>query len=208
MKRFTSWTLAAALLVGAATAAAAQQPPPGAPRAGDAMPSDTPPPFGPGMGPGGMMGNPERMQMLRMRIEERWGRVVQTQLQLNEDQMGRLRQAMRANQDRRQGLMRRQMDIRMAMSQQLQPGVAANQDSLNRLMDAQGRLGVERAQSDQQFMRELQFLTPVQRARLFMLQRNFEQRVQDIVRQRAGRPGMRGDESMPARRRRMPPTGN
>jgi len=204
MKRFTGMGWVVVLLVGSAAVAGAQQVLPAAPGAGQAMPADTPPPFEPGMGPGGM-GNPERMQALRMQVEQRWGRMVQTQLQLNDEQMGRLRQAMRANQDRRRDLGRRQMDLRLAIGQQLQPGVAANQDSLNRLMDAMGRIGVERAQSDQQFMRDLQFLTPVQRARLFVMQRAFEQRIQGIIRQRAGRQGMPGDGERPPRARRFAP---
>jgi Spy/CpxP family protein refolding chaperone len=203
MKTTTRLGWAAALLVCAAATAWTQQPP-AAPRGAQPMPADTPPPFAPGMGPG-RMGNPERMQQLRMQVEERWGRMVQTELQLNDEQMGRLRQAMRANQDRRRDLARRQADIRLAIGGQLQPGVAANQDSLNRLMDAMGRLGVERAQSDQQFMRDVQFLTPVQRARLFVMQRAFEQRVQGIIRQRGMAPGLRGRMGMPPRDRGMPP---
>jgi len=203
MKQVTRLGWVAALLVGSAAIAGAQQVPPAAPGTGQAMPSDTPPPFEPGMGPGGM-GNPERMQALRMQVEQRWGLLVQTQLQLSDEQMGRLRQAMRANQDRRRDLGRRQMDLRLAIGQQLQPGVAANQDSLNRLMDAMGRIGVERAQSDQQFMRDLQFLTPVQRARLFVMQRAFEQRIQGIIRQRAARPGAPGFQGRPMRNRRQP----
>jgi hypothetical protein len=47
-------------------------------------------------------------------------------------------------------------------------------------------------QSDQQFYRDLaQFLSPVQRARLFIMMRRFEERIDDIRGQlRDRRPGM------------------
>jgi hypothetical protein len=136
-----------------------------------------------------------RMDSLRLRVEERFAQVVRQDLQLNDQQLDRVRQAMRANQDRRRNLNQREMELRRAVEGQMQPGVAANQDSLNRLLDAIGRLQVEKAQLDQQHLRDLQFLTPVQRARLLMLQHRFMQRMQEIrMRQQ---PGMMGPGARP-----------
>ena len=74
------------------------------------------------------------------------------------------------------------MDLRLAGGHQLKPGVAANQDSLDRLLDAIGHIGVQRAQSDQQALRELaQFLNPVQRARLLVMRQRMKNRV-DVIR--------------------------
>jgi Spy/CpxP family protein refolding chaperone len=146
------------------------------------------------MGPG--FGDQERLRMLRMQIEQRWGRMVQQQLQLDDQQMDRLRTAIRANQDRRRDLMRRQADLERAIGGQMQPGVAANSDSLNRMLEGMGRLRLEHAQSDQQFMRELGFLTPVQRARFFMMQRRFEERMREIRRRGPGGPGAPGARPM------------
>jgi len=125
---------------------------------------------------------PARLQRLRQQVEMRFGQIVQTQLQLSESQMQQLRTAMRANQDRRRALARRDADVRRAMAAQMQPGVAADQDSLNRLLEAASRVRVEMAQSDDQFQRDLVFLTPVQRVRLMMLMRRFEERIQEIRR--------------------------
>ena len=178
----------AALAVGAFSAGA-QNPPAAPPQPG----SDSMRMMGPGFGPGP---DPERMRMLREQVEERFGRMVQERLRLNEPQMTQLRTAMRANQDRRRNFMRRQMDLRRGIMGQMQPGVAANNDSLNRMLQEQGRLRVEMAQSEEQFQRDLAFLTPVQRAQLMMMQQNFEERVRDIARQRwerdGGGPGERG----------------
>lgn len=172
----------------------AQNPQPAQP-AQPAQPG-VPAPEGPRMqGPGG-----ERSQMLRMQIEERFGRMVQAELQLNEQQMTRLREVMRGSQDRRRDLGRREADLHRAIRQQLQPGVQANNDSLNRLIQGQVALRTQRAQSDEQFVRELTFLTPVQRARFLMMVGNFERRVEEV----RGRMAPRMDEQGPGRAR-MPP---
>jgi hypothetical protein len=82
--------------------------------------------------------------------------------------------------------MRREMDIRRSMQRQMQPGVAANNDSLTQLLGQQGRLRVELAQSDEQFQSDLAFLPPVKRVQLMQMQRNFEERVRDAARRRPG----------------------
>ena len=91
---------------------------------------------------------------------------------------------MRANEDRRRDIMRRQEDIQRSIRGQMQPGQAANQDSLNRLLNAAGQTPVEMAQSNQQMQRDLSFLTPVQRARFMMMMQRMEQRMREIVQRR------------------------
>lgn len=129
-------------------------------------------------------------EQLRARVEERWHSMVQNQLSLTDQQMDRLRTVERANQDRQRELDRREQDLMRGMRDQLQPGVAANNDSLSRSLDALAALRVQRAQSDQQVLRDLGFLPPVQRARYMMMARQFRERVQAL--QRGGPPaGMR-----------------
>ena len=129
------------------------------------------------------MGRPQR-EMLRQRVQERFGQMVQAELQLTEPQMTQLRTAMRANEDRRRDIMRRQEDIQRAIRFQMQPGQAANADSLSRLLTAGGQTRVDLAQSDVQFEHDLVFLTPVQRARLLMMTQRMEQRMREIVMRR------------------------
>lgn len=145
-------------------------------------------------------GDPEQMQALRQQIEERWGRMIQQQLELSDQDMERVRAATRAHQDRRRDLGRRRADLQRGIQGQMQPGVAANQDSLNRMLDAMARLRVQDAQSDEQLNRDLSFLTPVQRARFFMLTQRFEQRLREIrERQPGGQPGMMRQQGQPGR---------
>lgn len=148
------------------------------------------------MPPGpGLQGGPdgERLRELRMQVEERFGRMVQTQLDLTDPQMQQLRTAMRGNEDRRRNLMRREMDIQRAIGGQMTPGVAANNDSLTRMLDQVSRIRIERAQSDDQFQRELVFLPPVKRVRLIQMMRRMEEQIQNIARERREGGGMRGE---------------
>ncbi len=135
-----------------------------------------------GQGPG----SPEQ---LRLRVEERWDHRVQTELGLSDQQMDRLRTAQRAHQDRQQALNRREEDQRRTVMQQLQPGVAADNNALSGAIEQIAQIRVERAQSDQQLRRDLGFLSPVQRARYFIMAERFRQMI-DAVRVRGMRPGM------------------
>ena len=128
-------------------------------------------------GPG--QGGP-RAEMLRAQIEERFGQMVQSELQLTDPQMQQVRQAIRANQDRRIALMRREQDYRRAIARQMQPGEAANADSVARMTDAVSHLRVEKAESDDQLVKDLAFLPPVKRARLLNMMQRFEERVREI----------------------------
>ncbi len=180
--------LALGLMVAGTLAA---QNPPAQPQAAD---STMPARFGPGQR--GMF-RPARAQQLRMQIEERFGQRVQAELGLTDQQMDRLRSSERASRDRRLAFADREQDLRRAVGDQLKPGVAANADSLNRLLDAIAQNHVARAQEEQQELRELgQFLTPVQRARLLIMRQRFMQNVQAIREGRwnppAGRPGFPG----------------
>ncbi|MFI5213994.1 MAG: hypothetical protein ACHQU8_05590 [Gemmatimonadales bacterium] len=130
-----------------------------------------------------------RMRMMRERVEERFGQMAQQQLGLNDQQTQQLHAAFHAHLDRRAELAQRQMAVQRAIRGQLQPGVAADRDSLTRMLDAQLRMRHEAVQQEEQLQRDLGFLTPVQRARFMQLMRTFEQRIQEI-RMRGMRQGM------------------
>jgi hypothetical protein len=132
------------------------------------------------MRPGMMADDTMRARMLREQIEQRFGRMVQQELQLTEPQMQQLRGAVRAHQERRRELGQRQQAVNQAIRYQMRPGIAADRDSLARLLDAQTHLRVEHVQQEEQLERELGFLTPVQRARFMQMMRTFEQRIQEI----------------------------
>jgi Spy/CpxP family protein refolding chaperone len=194
MKRWRAGILSLALV--AAGAVRAQNPPaPGAPSDSGAM-------VEPGQRPG-MLGGP-RAEALRAQIEERFAQQVKLQLGLNDQQMDKLRTAVRADRDRRLHVRDREMDLRRALAEQMRPGVAANQDSVAKLLDGLAANHVARDELEQQEQQELsQFLTPVQRSQLMFMRQQLQQRIQTIREGRwqgpAGRQGPLGGQPRPAR---------
>jgi len=197
MRTYTRLGIVGALVAGFAVGAVAQVPPNAPPPASQPAPGG---PWNRGMARGGMQ-NPERAAAIRAQIEARWGQRIQAELGLTDQQMERLRAATRANEDRHRDFNRREADLMRGVMEQLRPGVAANADSLGRSLDAIAGIRVQRAQSDQQELRDLgQFLNPVQRARLLLMRRQLMDRIDQIRRGggmgmgagmgRAGRPGM------------------
>jgi LTXXQ motif family protein len=111
-----------------------------------------------------------RADSLRDRIEERFAARVQEQLGLTNDQAARLRATSQIFGKRRRELRERAHQLREALGQQLQPGVAANPDSVTKLTDALVELKLTSAQAAREEMREYaKYLTPVQRARLLVM---------------------------------------
>jgi hypothetical protein len=107
---------------------------------------------------------------LRHRIEERFASRVQEQLGLTNEQTAKLRATSQQFGVRRRELHTRHRQLRAALSAQLRPGVAANQDSVSRLTDAMIELRIASAQATRDEMREVaKYLTPVQRARFFVM---------------------------------------
>jgi Spy/CpxP family protein refolding chaperone len=124
--------------------------------------------------------DPRRADSLRHRIEQRFGSRVQEQLGLTNEQTTKLRATRQTYGTRRRELREREHRLREALSSQLQPGVAANQDSVAKLTDAMIELKLASAQAAREEMRELsQYLNPVQRARLFVMQERFHHRLKE-----------------------------
>jgi hypothetical protein len=125
-------------------------------------------------------------QELRERIEERFAQRVQEQLGLSDEQTAKLRATSREYGDRRRALETRERDLRLALTGQLRPGVAADQDSVGRLTKALVDLRVEYAKTWRDEMDDLSYLSPVQRAQLYVMRDRLLQRVQEIRDERGG----------------------
>lgn len=123
---------------------------------------------------------------------QRWQSHMRMQLGLTDDQAAKLRATREKFMPQRRDIMQRERAIHQGLRGQLQPGVAANPDSVRRLLDAHMQVRVALAQLDQNQDRELAtFLTPVQRARIEMMYEHM------MMRRMAGhgrgmRGGMRG----------------
>ena len=129
---------------------------------------------------------------MRSRIEARFATRVQKELGLTDEQTAKLRATSRQFGDRRHEMHARQRQLGEALRAQLQPGVAANQDSVAKLTDAMVELRLASAQSTRAEMKELsKFLTPVQRARLYVMRERLRERVKE-AREHRGMRGGRG----------------
>jgi len=111
-----------------------------------------------------------RALALRHRIEERFAARIQEQLGLSNEQMTKLGATTMKFGGRRRDLEGRQLAIRRAMELQLRPGIAANRDSVAKLMDNLLGGRVAYAQTYRDESSELKtYLDPVQRAQLMTM---------------------------------------
>jgi Spy/CpxP family protein refolding chaperone len=133
-----------------------------------------------------------RAAALRRELEMRFARQLREQLQLTDDQSIKVRDIMAGYAEQRRELEQRERTMRLALNGQLRPGIAANPDSVNQLLDgiSAGRVSYARLIQDE--MRDLSgVLDPVQRGQLFLMRDRLLQRVQEMreqARQRAGGP--------------------
>ena len=122
-----------------------------------------------------------RADSLRHRIEERFASRAQEQLGLTNDQTAKLRATSLQFGTRRGELRTRAHRLREALAAQLQPGVAANQDSVAKLTDAMIELRLTEAQlSRDEIKEQSKYLNSVQRARLYVMRERFAHRVKEV----------------------------
>src|SRR6266550_4439825 len=134
-------------------------------------------------------GDTAEAQRLRAQIEERFSARVQHDLKLTQDQTTKLRASQERFSARRRQVMQQQMQRHRALDDQMQPGVAANADSVSKLMDGMrsGRAEMLRIEQDED--REMSgYLTAVQRARYQQMRARLMQRAAEMrMERREGR---------------------
>jgi LTXXQ motif family protein len=142
-----------------------------------------------------------RSDSLRERIEERFASRVQQELGLTNEQTAKLRATSQQFGARHRELRDKRRRLSDALSAQLRPGVAANQDSVAKLTDALIDLRIAAAQLTRDEMRDVsKYLNPVQRARLFTMRERFRHRVEEVREHRGMRGGGDGSERWSRRR--------
>ena len=141
-------------------------------------------------------GPPPRGPELRRELEQRFAAQIREQLQLTGDQEARVRGIMSGYAEKRRGLESDERGMRQALNGQLRPGIAANADSVAKLVDAISAARVNYAKLIQDEMRELgTVLDPIQRGQLFLMRDRIFQRMQefrDAARSRGERGGPGG----------------
>ncbi|HKV74823.1 MAG TPA: Spy/CpxP family protein refolding chaperone [Gemmatimonadales bacterium] len=120
----------------------------------------------------------DRSRLLQ-RIQDRFGAQVKEQLGLTDQQAARMKETTANWFLKRRDLEGQEQRARQAMASQLRPGVAANKDSVTKLIDKLLALRVSYAESFRQEDRELAaYLDPVQRAQYLVLRERLLERVQ------------------------------
>ncbi len=148
-------------------------------------------------------------ERLQQQIEDRFARVVQQQLRLDDAQVARLRETEERFRTRRREIMRRQLALRFALNGQMCPGCSADPDSVRKLMDGIETNRGELFRMQQEQDREMaSYLTPVQRAQYQMLRERLIRRAIEVRRDRAlgrDRPRPMRPQPQPQQRPRRRP---
>src|SRR2546425_12224832 len=140
-------------------------------------------------------------EQLRQQIRERWNARVRQDLNLSDDQAAKLQGTERKFTQQRVELAQRQRTVNEALRGQLQPGVAANSDSVRKLMETRDRNRTALAEIDRNENREVSgYLTPVQQARYQMMREQLRRRIREIREQRRAGGGRGGVGIMGPRR--------
>jgi hypothetical protein len=146
---------------------------------------------------------------LRAEIERRWSERVQQDLKLTADQSTKLRATQEKFGTRRRTLVQQQAERRRALDDQMQPGIAANADSVRKLMDGIRTGRGEMVKIEQDEDQEMSgYLNPVQRARYQQMREQLMQRVNEMRMERRERRQIMGEgRRPPAMQPRVRPGG-
>ncbi len=159
----------------------------------------------------GMQDDSARMENLRQEIQQRYSARAHEVLRLSPAQATQFDTTQERAWAQRRDLMVQRRRINVALQDQMQPGRAADADSVGRLLDARHRVSESLLRVDDQEDREMAgYLTPVQRAQYQTFRGKFRERMGEAIRHQQGgggfrgRPGPRQRPGAPARRRRGP----
>lgn len=125
---------------------------------------------------------------LRQAVLARWRGQVRNQLQLSDTQAAQLHATEDRFFERRREIALRQRSVVAALRDELQPGVAANPDSVRRLMDArdENRAALVSLEHDED-AEMAGYLNPVQRARYQLMRQRLQERITEMRRERRER---------------------
>jgi len=136
-----------------------------------------------------------RMDSLRQEILARYRARAHDQLKLTPEQADRFDSVLSRAWEERGQLMMERRRVNVALQDQMRPGLAANADSVSKLLDARRQVTQKLFQVDDREDREMTgFLTPVQRAQYQEFRQHFRERIAEAIRNNRGgmmRPGPR-----------------
>ncbi len=141
--------------------------------------------------------SPEAVRM-RQQIETRFGAQVQEMLGLTDQQATQLRATLGTYAPKRRAMEREERGIKRALQAQLRPGIAANSDSVGRLVDRLLDLKVQYVKSFVDEDKDMtKYLTPVQRAQFLVMRERLMARIEEIRQQRQQQFRQQGGAASP-----------
>lgn len=123
--------------------------------------------------------DPARADSLRGVIQQRFARQVQQQLGLTQEQADQMRATTLTYFAKRRTLEIQERRLKQALAAQMRPGQAADQDSVARLTDQLLTLKIQQVQSYRDELKEMTYLTPVQRAQFFIMRERLLEAIQN-----------------------------
>ncbi len=145
-------------------------------------------------------GDSARVEQLRQMIEDRFAERLAVELRLTDEQASKVRVTLAGWGVKRRELEREDRQLRRQLNVEMRPGVAANEATVNRLVDGILSSRIAYVQTFKDEIKDLtSVLTPIQRAQYVLLRDKLIQRIQELREERAQQNGV------PARRRRLRP---
>jgi len=144
---------------------------------------------------------PPGLRALQERVMAQFLATYRNQAGLSPEQDRRFTEVFKRSLEQRGEIQQRERQLWRALEAQMRPGVAANPDSVTKLLDgviAQRAAMLEQARNEQR--EYAQFLTPVQRAQLTLMAERFQRQIEDVMRRRMemqARPGRMPMDTMP-----------
>jgi hypothetical protein len=125
--------------------------------------------------------DPPVVEALRRQIMERFVQSFQTLAGLTPEQDRRFREAVSRSFEQRRELEQRERVLWRALEGQMRPGIAADPDSVSRLLD--GLMAVQQAKLEQARGEQREyatFLSPIQRAQLTLMWERLQRQVEQV----------------------------
>lgn len=134
---------------------------------------------------------PGRRQQLQQEVMRRFTENYRVQVGLDDEQAARFEETAGQSMEHRTQALQRERELWMALQDQMRPGVAADEDSLQTLMAALIDVQQERVDRAREEMATYgEFLTPVQQAQLMLSLRRLQFQIEGARGRQRGPPGM------------------
>ena len=142
-------------------------------------------------------GQPQREALMRQ-VTERFLENYRQQAGLTPEQNQKFRTLAQRSFEQRRERQQKEQELWRALGVQMRPGVAASPDSVTKLLDAivaTRTATVDQLRADQK--EYAAFLSPVQRAQLFLAFERLQRNIEDLIQRRMQRQGLQQAPELP-----------